>query len=72
MQKGGLVRFFDVEYAVPAAMVKDKQKMTVRFQAAAGSEIAGIVGMRPSMFISRLELGHRLLNLVPSASEAKR
>jgi hypothetical protein len=46
VEKGGLVRFFDVEYAIPADRVKDKGKVTVRFQAAAGSEIAGIFGIR--------------------------
>ena len=33
-------RFFDVEYAIPADLVKGKEKVTVRFQATAGNEIA--------------------------------
>lgn len=39
-------RFFDVEYTLPAEVVKDKTKVTLRFQAAAGSEIAGVYGVR--------------------------
>ncbi len=39
-------RFFDVEYAIPAEPTKDKQKVTVRFQAKAGSETAGVFGIR--------------------------
>jgi hypothetical protein len=38
--------FFDVEYRLPAALVKDKQKVTVRFQASGGNETAGIFGVR--------------------------
>ena len=38
--------FFDVRYAVPAAAVAGKQKVTVRFQAAAGSEVAAVYGIR--------------------------
>ncbi|MBI1760261.1 MAG: glycoside hydrolase family 127 protein [Acidobacteria bacterium] len=38
--------FFDVEYAVPAELVKDKQKVTVRFQAMGGNETAGVFGVR--------------------------
>jgi hypothetical protein len=39
-------RFFDVEYKVPAELVKDKQKVTVRFQAAKGNEIGAVCGIR--------------------------
>jgi uncharacterized protein len=46
VEKGGPPRFFDVEYAVPAAVVHDKEKVTVRFQAANGNEIAGVFGLR--------------------------
>jgi hypothetical protein len=46
IEKGGPVRFFDVEYAVPAGLVKDKQKVTVRFQATGGNEIAAVFGIR--------------------------
>ncbi len=38
--------FFDVEYAVPAELVKGKQKVTVRFQATGGNETAGVFGVR--------------------------
>jgi DUF1680 family protein len=38
--------FFDVEYAIPAELVKGKQKVTVRFQAADGSEVARVFGLR--------------------------
>ncbi len=40
------VRFFDVEYALPADMVKDKEKVTVRFAATNGDQIAGVFGLR--------------------------
>jgi hypothetical protein len=46
VERGGPVRFFDVEYAVPAELVKDKQKVTVRFQATNGNEIAAVFGLR--------------------------
>jgi DUF1680 family protein len=46
IEKGGPVRFFDVEYAVPAELVKDKQKVTVRFQATSGNETAAVFGIR--------------------------
>lgn len=39
-------RFFDVEYAIDANMVKDKEKVTVRFQATGGNEIATVFGIR--------------------------
>lgn len=38
--------FFDVEYAVPAEVLKGKQKVTVRFQATGGNETAGVFGVR--------------------------
>ena len=40
------VRFFDVEYAIPAELVKDKQKVTVRFEATSGNEISPVFGIR--------------------------
>jgi DUF1680 family protein len=46
IERGGPVRFFDVEYPVPAELVKDKQKVTVRFQATNGNEIAAVFGIR--------------------------
>lgn len=39
-------RFFDTEYAIPAAAVQGKKKVTVRFQATGGNETAGVYGVR--------------------------
>jgi len=41
-----VARFFDVEYSIPAELVKKKQKVTVRFQATNGNEIAAVFGIR--------------------------
>ena len=38
--------FFDAEYPIPAELVKGKQKVTVRFQATQGNEIAAVFGLR--------------------------
>ena len=38
--------FFDTKYKIPAAVVKDKQKLTVRFQATGGNETATVFGIR--------------------------
>jgi hypothetical protein len=38
--------FFDIAYAIPADLVKSKQKVTVRFQATGGNETAGVYGIR--------------------------
>jgi hypothetical protein len=46
LQRRGPLRFFDVEYPVPAEVVKDKQKVTVRFQATGGNEIGAVFGLR--------------------------
>jgi DUF1680 family protein len=46
VEKGGPTHFFDVEYAIPADLVKDKQKVTVRFEATNGNEIAAVFGIR--------------------------
>jgi uncharacterized protein len=40
------VKFFDVEYAIPAELVEGKQKVTVRFEASSGSDIPGVFGIR--------------------------
>jgi DUF1680 family protein len=40
------IRFFDVEYALPAELIKDKQKVTVRFEATNGNEIGAVFGIR--------------------------
>jgi DUF1680 family protein len=39
-------RFLDREYPIPAAAVQGRQKVTVRFQAAGGSDIAAVFGLR--------------------------
>jgi hypothetical protein len=44
--RSSVSRFFDVEYPIPAEVVQGKQKVTVRFQAAAESEIAPVFGVR--------------------------
>ncbi len=46
IEKGGPVKFFDKEYAIPANLISGKQKVTVRFQAANGNEIAAVFGIR--------------------------
>jgi hypothetical protein len=40
------VLFFEVEYAIPAELVKGKQKVTIRFEATGGSAIASVFGIR--------------------------
>lgn len=40
------VRFFDVEYAIPSELIQGKQKVTVKFEASAGSDIPGVFGIR--------------------------
>ncbi len=39
-------RFFDVEYAIDAALIEGKQKVTVRFEATNDNEIASVYGIR--------------------------
>jgi hypothetical protein len=39
-------RFFDVEYPVPPGLIQGKPKVTVRFQAIDGQEIAAVFGLR--------------------------
>lgn len=39
-------RFFDVEYPIPAAVVAGKARVTVRFEADAGSQVSAIFGVR--------------------------
>ncbi len=45
-EKGGPVRFFDVNYPVPPALVQNKKKVVVRFEATGGNEIGAVVGVR--------------------------
>jgi hypothetical protein len=35
-----------VQYAIPSELMEGKQKVTVRFEAAAGSDIPGVFGVR--------------------------
>ncbi len=39
-------RFLDVEYPIPEELIRDKDKVTVRFQAKEGSQIATVFGIR--------------------------
>jgi len=39
-------RFYDVDYKIPAELVKDKQKVTVRLQSTSGNETATVFGIR--------------------------
>jgi hypothetical protein len=43
---GGASRFLDLEYPLPPSLVEGKQRVTVRFQAAEGREIAPVFGIR--------------------------
>jgi DUF1680 family protein len=40
------IHFFDVEYSLPSGITSGKQKVTVRFEAADGSDIPGVFGIR--------------------------
>ncbi len=40
------IRFFDVQYPLPAQLIEGKQKVTVRFQAEKGASIPGVFGIR--------------------------
>jgi hypothetical protein len=42
----GPMRFFDVEYPIPAELVQGKQRVTVRFQATQGNEVGCVFGLR--------------------------
>jgi hypothetical protein len=46
IEKGGALRYFDVEYPVPAELVKGKKSVTVRFEATQGNEIGAVFGIR--------------------------
>lgn len=39
-------RFYDVDYKIPVELLKDKQKVTVRFQSTGGNETATVYGIR--------------------------
>jgi hypothetical protein len=42
----GTSRFLDVDYPLPAGLVAGKQRVTVRFQAVPGREIAPVFAIR--------------------------
>jgi hypothetical protein len=46
VEKRGAPHFFDVAYSLPEDVVKDKSKVTIRFQATHGNEIAAVFGIR--------------------------
>ncbi|MBI1754136.1 MAG: glycoside hydrolase family 127 protein [Acidobacteria bacterium] len=46
IERGGVPRFFDREYAVPQALVQGKKTVTVRIEAAPDSETPAIFGVR--------------------------
>ena len=39
-------RFYDVDYKIPAELIKDKERVTVRFQSTSGNETATVYGIR--------------------------
>jgi uncharacterized protein len=39
-------RFFEAEYRIPADLINNKQKLTVRFEASAGNETGAVFGIR--------------------------
>jgi hypothetical protein len=46
VEKAGAPHFFAVEYAIPRELVSDEAKVTIRFQATNGNEIAAVFGIR--------------------------
>jgi DUF1680 family protein len=44
--QSAVARFFDVEYRIPADVVRGKDKVTVKFEATNGNEIAAVFGVR--------------------------
>jgi uncharacterized protein len=46
MPESSVARFYEVAYPLPEALLRDKQRATVKFQAAAGSEVAAVFGLR--------------------------
>jgi hypothetical protein len=41
-----LIQFFDVEYRIPADLIANKTKVTVRFEAANGRSTPSVFGVR--------------------------
>jgi hypothetical protein len=46
LEQSSIARFFDVEYPLPDDILRGKNKVTVRFQAAEGNEIGPVFGLR--------------------------
>jgi hypothetical protein len=46
VEKNGEPHFFDAKYTIPSALTTGKQKVTIRFQATNGNEIAAVFGLR--------------------------
>ena len=46
VEKEGAPHFYDEQYAIPAGLVAGKDKVTIRFQATNGNEIAAVFGIR--------------------------
>jgi len=46
IKRRGPLSFFEAEYAIPPELVKDKRKVTVKFQATNGNEIGAVYGIR--------------------------
>lgn len=45
-EQSSVSRFVDREYPLPADLVSGRQKITVRFQATNGNDIAAVFGLR--------------------------
>jgi DUF1680 family protein len=46
VERANEAHFYDVTYNLPADLVKDKKKVTIKFQATNGNEIAAVFGIR--------------------------
>lgn len=46
LERRGPLQFFEVSYPLPAELLRDKQQVTVRFQATRGQEIGAVFGIR--------------------------
>ena len=46
LAQGSVSRFIEPEYPLPPFLVRGKQKVTIRFEATGGNEIAAVFGLR--------------------------
>ena len=46
LAQSSVSRFFEVEYPLPAEMTRGKQKVTIKFQATGGNEVAPVFAVR--------------------------